>query len=408
MSLRKPAVLLVTSKWWPASARMALALLQHGCRVDVLSPPGHPVLRVPGLGRCWRYRPFDSLGSLRAALAQGRDHDLIVPCDDGVVAQLVTLCAQVPALRGLIEKSIGPMASHEFLLGRHPLLSLAGSLGIRVPETRAVRGPLDVQAWFDEGHEQAVLKRDLSCGGSGVRVLHSQSEGPAAWQALTRQSHWGPLLRQSLIERDPLTWWSRRQPGASTMSLQRYVPGQPANTLMLCWRGELLALVSVSVVETRGATGHATVVRRMHNEDMAEAARRLCQRLRLSGFHGLDFILEAGTGLPWLIEFNPRSTQLGHMAWPGQPSLAATLAAQLRGVPVPAPRHPLPEGLVSLFPQRPLGQVLGHHDVPPDQPALVRALSEPAWPQRQWTYRCYSALRPARPGERVLHESQDL
>lgn len=384
---------------------MALALLQHGCRVDVLSPPGHPVLRVPGLGRCWRYSPLDSLGSLRSVLGQGRDHELIVPCDDGVVAQLLTLCAQVPALRGLIEKSIAPLASHELLLSRHRLLNLARELGLRVPETRALRGPLDVQAWFDEGHEHAVLKRDLSCGGSGVRMLHSQGEGPAAWRSLSRQGQTGPLLRQWLVERDPLAWWSRRQPGAQAISLQQYIEGQPANTMMLCWRGELQALVSVAVVETRGATGHATVVRRVHHEAMAEAARRLCQRLRLSGFHGLDFILQAGTGEPWLIEFNPRCTQLGHMAWPGQPSLAAVLAAQLRGVAVPSPRQVLPEDLVSLFPQRPLGAALGHHDVPSDQPALVQALSDVSWPQRQWTYRCYNALRPARPSELVMHEA---
>jgi hypothetical protein len=41
-----PKVLLVTSNWWPLSARLAMALLRHGCKVAALCPPGHPLRYV--------------------------------------------------------------------------------------------------------------------------------------------------------------------------------------------------------------------------------------------------------------------------------------------------------------------------------------------------------------------------
>jgi len=404
VTLKKPALLLVTGKWWPAAARLALALVQQGCRVDVLCPTGHPVLQVPGLRRCWHFAMRDSLGSLRAVLGPGNDYRMILPCDDEVVAQLITLHEQVPVLRSLIEQSIGPAPAHATLLQRHRLLVTAQSLGLDVPEHRHLDSPQDLLFWFREGHGRSVLKRDLSFGGAGVRVVDDVAEAEQACLAFSRSLSWRSLLRRLVIERDPLAWWSRRLPGRGQVLVQRFIEGRPANTLMLCEQGRVLALLSLAAVETHGSTGYATVVRRIRHPGMEAAAERLCAHLQLTGLHGLDFMLEKGSDRAWLIELNPRCTQSAHLAWEDQPSLAAVLAARLRGHPPLAVRQALSNDLVSLFPQVPQGRALGEHDVPNGQPALVQALVDKPWPQRLWTYRLQTRLRPPRVVGRVRYE----
>ena len=51
-----PSVLLVAAKWWSLSARLALALIRHGCQVQALCPAEHPLTHVSGSMR--RIYPF--------------------------------------------------------------------------------------------------------------------------------------------------------------------------------------------------------------------------------------------------------------------------------------------------------------------------------------------------------------
>ena len=400
--MKKPALLLLTSTGSSTAARLALALVQQGCRVDVLCPTGHPVQQVPGLGRCWHFALLDPLGSLRTVLGSGQGYRMVLPCDDEVVAPLITLHEQVPVLRSLIEQSIGPASCHTTLLQRHRLLTTALSLGLDVPEYRPLEGAQDLLFWFREGHGRSVLKQDLGLG--SVAVVNDLSEAEPVWTSCARPLSWPALLHRLVVERDPLAWWRRRHPGRGRVLVQRFVEGQPANTLMLCEQGQVLACRSLAVVETQGPTGPAAVVRRIHHPGMEAAARRLGAHLQLTGLHNLDFMLEPGSDRAWLIGLNPRCTPSAHLAWADQPSLAAVLAARLRGHAPLAVRQPLRQDLVSLFPQVPLGQAQGEHDVPHGHPALVQALADKPWPQRQWTDRLQTRRRPSSALSRVRHE----
>src|ERR1700677_5405463 len=103
---RRPSVLIVAAKWWPLSARLAIALIRHGCRLSALCPKGHPLSLVGGLERIERYRGTQSLSCLSRTLRDLRP-EFVIPCDDGVVAQLHALHAQGPEMRPLIERSLG-------------------------------------------------------------------------------------------------------------------------------------------------------------------------------------------------------------------------------------------------------------------------------------------------------------
>ncbi len=295
---------------------------------------------------------------------------------------------------------------------RYRFLSMALELGIRVPRMRAVAKAEDLAAWHADMASTAVVKIDGESGGNGVRISHSLDESLAAWRTLSTPRGLAKAWKQLAIDRDPLAFWLRRRHRVPEVSVQEFIPGRPANSMLVCWRGELLSIVSVVVVAAEGPTGAATIVRVIQDERIKNAARLVVSRLKLSGFYGLDFIIESGTGVPFLIEMNARCTQLGHIEFAGQGCLAGVLAAVLRGEPRPEVRSPVLNDTIALFPQalaagepcRPHLEA-SFHDVPSEEPKLVDELMLKSWPQRRWAARIYHAFKPLTRAEPVLFEA---
>lgn len=410
MSSRRPSVLMVAAKWWPLSARLAIALVRHGCGVRALCPAGHPLTHVSGVARADHYAGINSLAALRRSVSHSRP-DIIVPCDDGVVAQLHALHEQEPSLRDLIERSLGPPQSFSIVSSRFRLLSTAVELGICVPKTNRVSGAEDLVSWHQNVGSTGVLKVDGESGGNGVRITRSLDESLAAWRELGVSCSSGTAWKRFAVDRDPLAVWMRRNQGEREVAIQAFVSGRPANSMMACWRGKVLSVVSVAVVASDGPTGAATIVRRVKNELMSQAAELLATRLQLTGFYGLDFMIEFDTGTPYLIELNPRCTQLGHLELADQGSLAGALSAALAGKPKPRPQRPIRTDTIALFPQARTVRAAcspyidaSYYDVPWDEPKLVSELMLEPWPQRRWAARLYHALRPVQQAKPVVFE----
>ena len=397
---RRPSVLIVAAKWWPLSARLAIALIRHGCRLSALCPKGHPLSLVGGLERIERYRGTQSLSCLSRTLRDLRP-EFVIPCDDGVVAQLHALHAQGPEMRPLIERSLGGPEGFPTTANRYRLLEIAAELGILVPENRRAETADDLVSWHREVAPAAVLKIDGESGGNGVRICNSLAESLAAWRELTALPRLATAWKRLIINRDPLALWAQRNHKPIEVTVQRVIRGRPANSMLACRNGKLLSLVSVAVLATDGPTGAATVIQRIDNRAMADAAKLLASRLRLTGFYGLDFMMEHASENPYLIEMNPRCTQLGHFRFGSAPNLAATFMANLRGEPPSTAGEPLPLDTIALFPQA-LNGVNGdsrsahrsYLDVPWDEPELIRELKKDAWPERRWLSRLYHAVKP--------------
>jgi hypothetical protein len=401
--------LLAASKWWPLAARLAAALDRHGCRVDALCPQRHVLTHLAAVRTIYRYGRGDPMASLRAALLQSTP-DIVIPCDEGAVAQLHVLHAAEPSLRTLIERSLGPADSYRVIDSRCELLKLAADLGIRVPKTRKVMQESDLISWHENVAPTAVVKVNGDSGGNGVRISQSPAESIAAFHKFRAPRSLAAAWKQRLIDRDPLALWRRVQPLEREVSIQEFIRGRPANSMLACWRGELLGIVSVVVVAAEGATGAAIVVRVIRNEKMRRAAELLVAKLNLSGFYGLDFVIEAASGTPYLIEMNPRCTQLGHLELPRSGSLAGALGAVLTGRPTGA-GNPIRSDTIALFPRALFaGKTCrayvesGYHDVP-EQPDLLLELMKPPWPQRQWASRLYHALNPPQHAEAMIFDS---
>jgi hypothetical protein len=254
---------------------------------------------------------------------------------------------------------------------------------------------------------------DGESGGNGVRVCLSLKESLAAWREF-RLPHGSPTAwKRWAVDRDPLALWMRDRHASREVSLQEFIPGRPANSMLVCWRGELLSLVSVVVMAAQGPTGAATVVRVVKNDRMKKAAELLVSRLKLSGFYGLDFVMESGTGAPFLIEMNPRCTQLGHIELAGKGSLAGVLSAVLRGETPPEAQNPIRNDTIALFPQAlEAGAACrsyidsSYHDIPLEEPGLMSELLLKSWPQRRLAARIYHAFKPLDRVEPVIFEGR--
>jgi hypothetical protein len=129
--------------------------------------------------------------------------------------------------------------------------------------------------------------------------------------------------------------------------------------------------------------------------------------LNLSGLHGFDFMLEEQTGNAYLIEMNPRATQVGHLALGQGRDIPAALYAVLSGKVVqPAPKV-TENATIALFPQEwmrdPASAFLrsAYHDIPWEEPELVRDCvsnrrKQSAWYSRSDRKPAPSAVRSAK------------
>jgi len=312
-------------------------------------------------------------------------------------------------MRSLIERSLGPSASYSVVRSRSQLLGVAKSLGVTVPRTEPVTSAENLAKAYRQFASKVVLKVDGESGGNGVRICVSLDEAMAAWRALSKPQGKLKAWKRLIVDRDPLTLWQQRLPTMPEISIQEFIPGRPANCMMVCRRGQLLSMVSVIVVVAEGTVGASTIVRVVQDKRMTRAAELIASKLQLSGFFGLDFMIDAA-GIAHLIELNPRCTQLGHFELPDRGSLAGVFSADLRGEALRVDR-PIQSSLIALFPQALLGGsvcapyiALSHHDVPTEEPALVDELSLPSWPQRQWASRLYHRVFPFRPSEPLCFE----
>jgi hypothetical protein len=392
-------VLLVSATAWPACAKLAIAFLRHGCHVEAVCASGHPLAYVSGIRRIYPYRAWTSLRSLETALYASAP-DLIVPCDDGVVRQLHHLYRIVPALREVIERSLGSAEYYDIVDSRAMFMRVAEDLGVRVADTVEVDTIADLEAWFATHRESAVLKVDDTYAGKGVRMVDSFARAENALHGLRRRPGLLLAVARWFALRDVLGLWRWAHHRARPLTLQRHVRGAPANAMIACKEGKLLALVAVKVLWSEGETGPACVAQVIENDDIKLAAERVAARLSLSGFHGLDFILDVETGHASLIELNPRCTQLGHLAIRRDGDLAGALCRAMLPTCELQMQECIQEQTIAFFPQvlfasgRCSQLKDAHIDIPWSEIELVRQLAARDWRKRRWIARLASAFRP--------------
>ena len=393
-----PKILICATLWWPSSARLAMAFLRHGADVSAVCPPGHPLRVVTGIRSIYAYKGLAPIGLLGSAIRETQP-ELIVPCDDIAVWQLQALHAKESDLRPLIELSLGGAEAYPTIQQRGAVLRVAQSLGIRVPVTQTLHCAEELKEWnFDK---PAILKRDGTWGGEGVTVVRSLRDAIQTFHTAPKTMKAWMAWKRFLVNRHFFALWAWRTRPTSGITIQEFIVGRPATTMFACWRGEVLASSTVEVLASQAPTGAANVVQLLKSREIEDAVRLLAAKLQLSGFHGLDFVLGQGTNAAYLVELNPRATQLGHLHLSAQGDLAGVMARKLRNAPADqkvAPESRILTGAIALFPHAlktdPTCTYLseGYHDIPWEEPALVHELLRDSWPERQWQSRTFRYL----------------
>jgi hypothetical protein len=385
-----------------------MGLVAAGCKVSAIClTRGHPLLHTRVVRETYAYSSLRPLESLIAAIKSAKPK-IIVPCDDRGVQHLhelyahaLNLGAQGKELVDLLEFSLGDPTSFPIVSGRSELLEIAKSEGIRVPNTKHVSGISDFKLWQSSHELPWVLKGDGTFGGRGVRIADSVPHAEALFSEIQNMFRMRRALKRAIVNRDPFwlrPWWQRVKPA---VIVQSYVVGRPANCTAFCWHGEVKALVSVEVVSSDGMLGPANIVRVIDNPEMKLAADRIAQRLKLSGFFGLDFMIEETTGATYLIEMNPRCTPLSHLQLGPGRNLVEAMSAQLWG----RPQRDIPpvteNDLIAYFPQawHNKSEFLpaSFQDCPQGEPELVEALLNP-WPDRSLLFRLVSRASALKSG----------
>jgi hypothetical protein len=390
------SVLILASTWWPLTARLAVSLIEHGCEVSAICPPGHPLRSVAGLASVHLLSPLRPMHALRSAVRKTQP-DLVIPGDDTVVWQMHRAHSLYREMRPLIERSLGDPRGFGAVRSREGLLETARELGIRTPSGAVLNGPQDLKGWLASNQFPAVMKVDGSFAGRGVAVVHAEAECEPVFRRFRKRSSVISAVGRWILNFNPLALWSWGQVRTPEVSVQEWIEGRPATAMYAAWDGKVIGDVVVEALATSGPTGASTVVLPMVDPEISEAGRLLAERLHINGFFGLDFILQEGTRKAYLLELNPRCTQLGHLAIDGRPELAGVLAAALAGKAKPAPTRFVPEGPIAFFPQamEEPAHVLStcYLDIPDNQPALVRELNNAAWPERQLISRMFRQIR---------------
>jgi hypothetical protein len=407
-----PNVLLAATDRWYPTARLGVALAKAGCNVEAVCPSNHPFGLTQALRRMYWYNGLSPLSSVRDAVC-GSCPDLILPADDLATWHLHELHKR-ESKRGsagqqickLIERSLGAAESFAVVRARNAVMQVAQEEGVRVPDTAVIQSTSELHEWIARTGFPTVLKANGTSGGDGVRVVNTVREAERAFYKLQAPPLLARALKHAVIDRD-LTLlrpsFLRRTP---VVNAQSFVAGHEATSALFCWEGKVLASLHFEVLEKSRLTGHATVVRWSDHPEMSDAAEKIARRLKLSGFYGLDFMIETKSDEAYLIEINPRATQVGHLALGEGRDLSAALYSAVSKKTVEATPKVTENDTIALFPQEwkrdPQSPYLlsAYHDVPWQQPGIVSACAREA--------RRYDAHRIANPITTDLTSSKTI
>ena len=376
-------ILVISALGWPFVARVPLELAKLGLQVGIVAPPRSLIRKLTSLHAHFDYSSLAPQSSIQRAI-ETWSPDFLICSDDQAVTNLIQIYRRAsqagdsPRMRrlvNLIECSLGNADCFSTALVMSAFVSLAQSLGVRCPKTNVVDSNQALVARLHDINYPILLKADGSHGGRGVRFVGSESEVLPAASELLLPITWPAPLKSAMAGRVLFSLFGRYFRWPRNVCLQEHILGRPANRALVCWKGNVLAGISVEVLQTSYEFGPASVVKTIDHPEMRRAAETMVKHLGLSGFVGFDFVLDC-ENRAWLLEINARVTPIAHFNV-DQGNLSTAMFEQLTGTkPLEEPRR-IRETTIALFPQELARSACSdylpssYHDVPWDEPQFV-------------------------------------
>jgi glutathione synthase/RimK-type ligase-like ATP-grasp enzyme len=380
----KLKVFVIATQKTALAARISMALADVGFRVATLTPHGHPARRSRKIQDHFTYHTWPPLRSAVRAICRWSP-DILVCADDLAVRELQKLYRRTATskdkarrhISDLVELSLGQATSFPATHNKSDFLARVQIEGLRCPRTVIVPATRAFKSVPAGLIYPIVVKADHSYGGVCVRIVNCEADVRAAVWELQTPSTWHGIFRRlfgAILGSEALAPFML--PLRRTISLQQYIPGRPSNRAVVCWKGKVLAGISVEAMEVGHEYGPASVVRLIEHSEMAMAAEHMVKCLELSGFVGFDFVLDS-SNQAWIIEMNPRVTPICHFSLADGTNLAGSLYAQMKGVRSLSKLAPTTCDLIALFPNEIVRSPSSHylqscqHDVPWNEPEFV-------------------------------------
>ena len=392
----KATVLVATTSGWFSTARLAMALAKAGFTVKAVCPSRHPLGKTGAVEETYTYHGLAPILSFEKAISDAKS-DLIIPGDDLATQHLHEVYHRMnrngkagEAICALIERSLGSPESFAVVYARTRFMELAQEEGVRVPKTEVISNLEGLRKWVASKGFPTALKTDGSWGGEGVRISHTSKGAERAFRSLANPPLLAMAVKRALTNRDTTLVWPSLLHCHPTVNAQVFVPGREATSTVACWKGNVLAALHFEVLNKVDSTGPATVLRLIENAEMSAATEKMVRRLNLSGIQGFDFMREAQTGNAYLIEINPRTTQVGHLMFGPGRDLPAALYAAVSGEAVHATPKVTDKDAIAIFPQEWIRDSASpflqsaYHDVPWEAPKLVLACIRERRQQKAW------------------------
>jgi biotin carboxylase len=177
------------------------------------------------------------------------------------------------------------------------LAELAREVGVDTPEIFVPRSTEEARELIATVELPIVVKMQQTSGAAGLRLVDDRKQLEKDYFDVVRVNH--------LDE-------------ANLPMLQRKIVGPTTCTLELCDHGRILGEVMYRGVRTMPRSGGTTVLRESVSDPAsAEAAARLVKHLGFHGLCGFDFVVDAKSGKPYLVDGNCRITPAITMAYHG-------------------------------------------------------------------------------------------
>ncbi len=327
-----------------------------------------------------RARRFEPLirSSIEKAFAAFRP-DIIVPCDERAVSivdywigggqQVSSLSAD---LRDCLITSLGKPERPAERPSKLRTLELARSIGVHTPRETKVTSRAECEQVAASFGYPVILKLSHGAGGNGVRLCRTAEQLGVAFRDFERGLSAVKVWRRRLLRRD---WFGSH----FDILVQEFIPGCPAMSCIAVAGGRSLSIVTGFAENVTEPMGPASIVRIVDIPEIRQMTQAMAKAFEASGFLSFDFIVdEAGSAV--LLECNARPTQIMHLGHLVDVDLARAFLGALQGAheaPCEAPRG---EREVAFFPQEwrrdPTSSTIatGFHDVPWEDPALLRAI----------------------------------
>jgi glycosyltransferase involved in cell wall biosynthesis/D-alanine-D-alanine ligase-like ATP-grasp enzyme len=303
---------------------------------------------------------------------------LVIPGDESAVLllhEILKRASNLPNLKEVETILQRSLCKSEYLnrtISKEGFINFCKSLSVRVPENHRVDSEAEAVIAASMLGYPVVIKGSLSYGGCMVRICSNEAELKLAAESTIGKTR---LSNSFNIE--------------NSISIQQYIRGQISMFVFVAAEGKILSHICVNkVLSFPSRTGPSSVIKTIECPEMDDFASKIVSAVNYNGFGAIDFILEAKTDRPYAIEFNTRPTSMCHLG----ARLGANMCAALREFLESGSyqNEPILKDLVvALFPNEyhrdphsPYLQLVESpdrrdcfHDVPWDEPELIKALS---------------------------------